>query len=394
MARRPHGTGSVYFDKTKDRWVGTYEAGWTKRGTRRRRSVSAKTERGARQTLLAAIRTAEEAEAPATGGKPTVKRWADVWLEQTKTALRPGAWATDRSQVNNWIVPAIGHRRLDQLGPADVRAVHRAMHTAGGAPSSIRRAHAVLGKMLKDAILAGHRVPQGALLVDGPGVGTAGRDAIALIDALAILAVASKRPDASRWVAALLQGMRPAECLGLTWEAVDLEANTLTISWQLKALPYNALRDRTSGFRVPIGYEARQLVGAKHLVRPKTSAGWRVVPLVPWMAAAMTAWREAAPTSPHGLVWPQADGAPRSDKDDRAVWREVCRQAGLEVVPDLYAARHTTATLLREGRVDDETIKAVMGHASILSTRDYLHTDTTRTRAALEQIAGRLELGL
>lgn len=418
-ARRPHGTGSVFQEHTpecpaavtvtdpdgtrrkerpehkcKGRWVGTYEAGWTKRGTRRRPKVTAATERGARQKLLAAIRKAEEAEAPSTGGKPTVKRWADVWLEETKDSLRPKSWATDRSQVNNWIVPAIGHRRLDQLGPADVRAVHRAMRDAGGAPSSIRRAHAVLAKMLKDAILSGHKVPQGALLVDGPDVGDAGRDAIPLADALKILAVASERPDASRWVAALLQGMRPAECLGLTWDAVDLEAGTLTISWQLQALPYKVARDRASGFRVPIGHEARQLAGATHLTRPKTSAGWRVVPLVPWMAAALVAWRASAPASPYGLVWPGMEGADARATQDRDTWRELLAAAKVAEEHDLYAARHTTATLLRMARVDDETIKAIMGHASILSTQAYLHTDTTRTRAALEQIAGRLQLGL
>ncbi|MFD6178182.1 MULTISPECIES: site-specific integrase [unclassified Isoptericola] len=115
----------------------------------------------------------------------------------------------------------------------------------------------------------------------------------------------------------------------------------------------------------------------------------------------------AAYQNRHGLVWPQADGRPRRDDDDRAAWYEITdeahvavtepsrREDGPEIIgrrPDLYEARHTAATLLRMGRVDDTTITAILGHASILSTKAYLHTDRTRTHAALAGAAGRLGL--
>lgn len=430
--RRPHGTGSVYQEctatcpkpvvvtdedgtrrkerpphKCPGRWIGTYEAGWSKNGTRRRPKVVAKTERGARAKLKEAIAKNTVDGTPADGGKVSLKVWAERWLDHRADSVRPKTWKTDRSQVRNAIIPAIGHRRLDQLSPTDVRALHRYMDAAGGQPSSIQRAHMTLGKMLRDAMLEGHTVPQRVLLVDGPGMGENDRDAIPLPDALAILAVASKRPDASRWVAALLQGMRPAECLGLTWDAVDLVAGRIDVSWQLQPLPYRVPRDRSSGFQTPRGHEVRQLVGTMHLVKPKTKAGTRVIPLVPWMSSALEAWRKVAPKSPHGLVWPRPDGSPQSDKEDRAVWYAIATEAqvaitepnpgeGPEVhgrLPDLYEARHTVATMLRAAGVDDATITAILGHASILSTMSYLHTDQTRTRAALEQMASKLGLG-
>lgn len=431
MARRPQGTGSVYQEHLKScppaivvtdadgttrkerpkhkctgRWVGSYDAGWTKNGTRRRPRVIAATERGARQKLAEALRKLEATEAPSVGGKPTVKVWAERWLENRIEKVRPSTWKTDRSQVRNSIVPAIGHRRLDQLSPADIRAVHRLMDTAGAPASSVQRAHAVLGKMLKDALIEGYAVPQRVLLIDGPGVGENDRDAIPVPDALSILQVVSGRPDASRWVAALLQGMRPAECLGLTWSAIDFDAGRIDVSWQLKPLPYKVARDRSSGFQTPRGFESRQLVGAMHLVRLKTKAGMRIIPLVPWMSAALLAWREVAPSSPHGLVWPQSNGAPQSDKDDRAAWYAICDAAQVSItepnpgegpdvhgrLPDLYEARHTAATLLRAAGADNETITAIMGHASILSTMAYIHTDQTQTLAALSSIAGTLGL--
>jgi len=399
--RRPHGTGSIYHDDARDRWVGSIELGWTSRGTRRRKRVIGTSERSVRTKILKVMRTAEAAEAPIVGGKPTVRTWAEQWLTITADRLRPTTWATNRSAIRLWVIPTIGHRRLDTLTPADVRAVTRAILTAGRSPATARRAQAVLEGMLREAVMEGHSIPQRVLMVDGPAPGEHDRDAIPLHDALAILAVASARPDASRWVAALLQGMRPAECLGLTWDCVDLDAGTIDVSWQLKPLPYVISRDRSSGFRVPPGFTARRLDGALHLVRPKTASGHRLIPLVPWMATALAAWHQTGPASPHGLVWPRQNGRPQTDAADRQGWVCVVDAAQVARVDGttgrryaLYEARHTTATLLREAGRDDQTITSIMGHASILSTRAYLHTSSDRTLTALTDLADRLGLGM
>lgn len=395
MTRRPHGTGSVYYDPARDRWVGAYEAGWTTRGTRRRRKIYAATEKAARAKLVKALR--ETQDPTSTVGRMTVKRWAEEWLDITQRRLRPATWATNRSTVGKWIIPTIGHKRLDTLTPADVRAVTRAMLDADLAPASAHRAQAILEKMLRDARSEGHTVPERVLDVEGPGASENDRDAIPTDDALALLAAAVDTPDETRWVAAFLEGMRQAECLGLTWECVDLERGLIDVSWQLKALPYNVPRDRSSGFRVPDGYVARHLVGATHLVRPKTAKGRRVIPLVPWMVDALTLWRTQAPESPHGLVWPAADGGPRRPETDRAAWYALQEAAGVQHRSGrpyvLHEIRHTSATLLRMGGADDQTITAILGHASILSTNAYLHTDQERVRAASALLAERLGLG-
>jgi len=398
MTPRPKGTGSVYEDKARGRWIGTYEAGWTTRGTRRRRKVYGHTEAEARRKLTRALRdtTADDD----TGTRPTVKRWADRWLDTTAHTLRPTTWRTNRSQVSMWIVPTIGHKRLDVLTPGDVRAVTRAILDAGRSPATAHRAQAILEKMVRDAMLEGHHVPDRVLLVTGPAVGENDREAIPLPDALLLLDAASHHTDGSRWVAAFLQGMRQAECLGLTWDAVDLVAETIDVSWQLKALPYKVARDRSSGFRVPDGYVARPVRGALHLVRPKTQSGRRIIPLVPWMASTLAAWREVCPPSVHGLVWPRPDGDPRTDSEDRAAWYALQADARVARVDGTqgrhyltHEIRHTSATLLREAGVDDQTITAILGHASILSTKAYLHVTDARRREALEAVALRLRLG-
>jgi integrase len=388
--QRRKGTGSIY-QNSRGQWVASIEAGWTERGTRRRLTLKAQSEAEVRSKLADAQRRIA-AEGPVTSlATITVKRWADQWLINRQRIVRPGTFVSDRSAVQRWITPVLGHYRLDSLSPADIRKVAAAQETAGLALPTMQRTHAVLGKILADAVAEGYHVSPRARETKGPGSGASTRQALSVEDAMRILAVVAERPDVSRWVAALREGLRPAEALGLTWDMVDLDAATMTLAWQLKALPYVERRDPTSGFRVPRGFESRHLTGAYHLVRPKTRAGIRVVPLVPWLVDALKVWREQAPKSPHNLVWAHNDGSPRSAESDRAQWYHIVDTAEVMVtLPDgttrrplLYEARHTAATLLLAGGIDDTTIKAVLGHSSILSTQAYLHTDHARTRAAL-----------
>lgn len=397
--QRSKGTGSVY-QNSRGQWVAAIEAGWTPRGTRHRLTLKARTETEVRARLAEAQRRIVT-EGPAAAFRTvTMKRWADQWLAERQRVVRPGTFVSDRSAVRRWIVPAIGHLRLDSLTPSDIRKVTAAQEEAELALATMQRTHAVLGKLLADAVADGYQVCQRARETAGPGLGPSPRQSLTVADAMKILAVAATRLDASRWVAALVEGLRPAEALGLTWEMVDLDNETMTLAWQLKAVPYVQHRNPDSGFRVPRGFESRHLQGAYHLVRPKTRAGSRVVPLVPWLADALETWRGRA-SSRHGLVWPRDGGAPRSAEFDRRQWCEIADQAQVTVtLPDgrtrrplLYEARHTAATLLLANGIDETTIRAVLGHSSVLSTQSYLHTDQTRTRAALVASANLLGLG-
>lgn len=399
--QRGKGTGSIYRN-SRGQWVASIEAGWTERGTRRRITLKARTEAAVRHRLAEAQKLIEAGGISAQSFcSITMKCWADRWLEQRQLIVRPGTYVSDRAGVHRWIVPTIGHIRLEALTPRDIRKVAAAQESAGLALPTMQRTHAVLGKLLSDAVAEGYRVPQRAREAGSPGVGASPRQPLGAQDATRILSVAAHRPDASRWFAALLQGLRPAEALGLTWDMVDLDAATITLAWQLKALPYIQFREPESGFRVPRGFEYRQIHGAYHLVRPKTRAGNRVIPLVPRLVSELESWARHAPRSECGLVWPREDGTPRSAEFDRRQWYEIAEEAGVTVtLPDgstrrplLYEARHTTATLLLANGTDETTIKAVLGHSSVLSTQSYLHTDTTRTRAALAAAAKLVGLG-
>jgi integrase len=324
----------------------------------------------------------------------TVEEWAATWLPIQERERRPKTYAGYRSAVTTWIVPTIGQRPLAALGPADLRAIADALRSAGRAATTARYIQTVLIKMLRDAIVEGHAVPTRALAAKRSATATNDRTSIPLEQATAILRVAAGDPDGSQWAAAFLQGLRQGERLGLTWDCVDLEAGTMEISWQLQSLTHAV--GRSGPLRLPDDYVHRQLYGSLSLVRPKTGHGRRVIPLVPWMTESLRVWRAVAPPSPHGLVWPRPDGQPMSTHADRARWRALQDRSGARHPSGRYwvghEIRHTTATLLMNLGVDETIRMAILGHASIETTRRYQHTDLEHARAALAGAAAVLGL--
>lgn len=394
-SRRQYGTGSVW-QRSDGRWYGVIEDGWSATGKRKRVTVSAKTEALCKARLKERQRQIASEGTSDASVRTTVKAWSETWLEMTRRTLRPKPWATDRSAVRTWIVPTIGHKRLDQLAPADMRKVAEAQRAAGRSTSTALRTHTTLTSMLRAARQEGHQVPARVLETKAPIKAVHDRTAMSVPEALAMLHVASFLPHGSRWAMAFLHGMRQGECLGLTWDRVDLDAGLVTVEWELQSLPYAEPRNPASGFRIPDGLPVRHLVDGYHLLPPKSRAGFRVVPLVPAMREALEDWKAIAPDNPHDLVWPTAEGRPANEKHDREEWHALQGTANVGHPSGRYyhphEARHTTATQLLEAGVDPHQITALIGHSSILTTRMYQHPGQRASLEAMQAVAGVLEL--
>lgn len=388
------------------RWRGQVTDGFLPSGRLRRRYVHGKTKDEARDAKKKLLRQVAKGEA--ISGKITVKGWADQWLPIQRHRLRPNTYVDYRTAVTKWIVPTIGGRRLSLLTPADVRLVGDAVRKAGHTSTTAALRQTILTKMLRDAVQEGHDVPARVLAVKRPAKAVHDRDATDLGHAITMLKTSIDSPQPGRWIAGFLQGMRQGECLGLMWDAVDLDHGIIDVSWQLDTLPSEhgcgkpARRAWPCGYKragscpsrifiTPDGYEVRQLNGAAHLTRPKTARGQRLIPIVPPMAAALAAL-------PHrsGLVWPGVDGKPQSDHADITAWRALQDAAKVRHSSGRYYTvhemRHTTATLLMSLGVDETVRTAILGHSSITVTRGYQHADMTQARAALEAAAVRLGL--
>jgi integrase len=155
-------------------------------------------------------------------------------------------------------------------------------------------------------------------------------------------------------------GARLAETLGLAWEDIDLDGQTISFSHQL---------DR-KGKRQPL----------------KTKRSRRCLEITPRLANGLRAHKLAsADTAPHGLVFVTREGTGHDHRNigGRVMARGV-KAAGLQAVehdgeviipaPTFHDLRHSHASALIAQGWDIEEVSARLGHANVATTqRIYVH---------------------
>lgn len=423
MTRREHGTGSVYQrcearygcppvengerpkHKCTARWYGVISVGWTADLKRDRVAVSAKSKREVQRKIQDAKRRSDAGEL-GSSDRMTVKQWVDKYLELRKLPpkpLSPKGWNAAASPLRKWVIPTIGHKRISALKPADVRAVAQAQYDAGLKTSTADATHRALMTALNRAIKEGISVPLQVMKADRPGASESDRMDVPLDHALACLAVAEGLPHGIRWALTLLYGTRQGETLGLvehdplTGEpCIDFDAGVIRLAWQLQTLKYKVKGKPQHGFEVPRDHVSVHLHGAYHLVRPKSKAGTRVLPMLPPVEEALKAWLRVRPTNTHGLVFPTVDGLPANDKSDREEWWAIQGTAGVGHPGGrwwhVHECRNLAATQLDEIGASDNVITSMLGHASILTSRGYMTAHLDAKRDAVGLVAERLGL--
>lgn len=415
--RRTKGDGSL-FKRGDGLWVACIEVPSPDDGKRRQKRVAARDYKTAlaklrklREDLAkGVITTGANAVVPVTD-ETTAAVWLRYWLDAIKGPhIRPNTFDYYDEAIRLHITPSIGEVRLNELTPGHIRAMLAAVNT----PANAQRAHKTVKIALKAAVVEGLIARNVAEAVAKPGHvkrvrGSLTSDAAKLVIRTAIDLQTSRDETspllATRWAAAFLTGARPGELLGLEWDRVDLTNGVFDLSWQLqqldrahgcgdpdKAGAYPCGKKRPSFCEQPRwdfsdGFVYRECIGSLVWTKPKTAAGTRIVPIVAPLRAMLDQHRAdtAAAPNPHGLVWHRRDGYPITRHDDAAAWRAVLTAAELPSV-EVYATRHTAATLLQELGVPREVRMRITGHSSAAAHDEYIHIDQTQTRAALGKL--------
>lgn len=402
---RAKGEGSI--SQRKDgMWMGSIELPPDGTGRRRRKYVYSKDQR----TLVAKL---DELKSETLDGlnldrSITVAKWLDYWLPHVhKERIRPTTYRDYGYTINN-ICSAIGHKRLVELAPADIRRMHTVI---GKGERRAQKAHVVLHRALKDAVAEGIIKRNVVDVVDAPNVRSGQRKALPITDVQRLLAYAKancNKMESTRWLFAFLTGARPGETLGLTWDRVDLEHGAIDITWQLQQIKRahgcgKAIDGKwPCGHRhgghctnplwdVPVKFEYRPLHASLALTRPKSEAGKRWIPIIEPLRIALAELRsvDVGPNA-HNLVFHRADGSPVIPSEDLAAWHALARGAGIisgeETLP-LYTARHTAATVLRAAGADEQTRMEIVGHNSPEVTRIYAHADQARNSTMMDALS-------
>ncbi|MFB9464558.1 site-specific integrase [Streptomyces cinereospinus] len=177
------------------------------------------------------------------------------------------------------------------------------------------------------------------------------------------------------YVLALVLGMRRGELLGLRWDAVDSDRETLIVERALQ-----------------------RVSGELRLVRPKTLASVRTVPLPPAVVKALTEHRErqaqeraAAGTEwkENGLIFTSRIGTPLGPDNLRRSLYPLRKRLGLEI--RFHDLRHSAVSLLLDLGVPPHIVRQIVGHSDIgVTMKIYAHASLDEQRKALRRLGEQL----
>lgn len=399
---RGKGESSVYKDG-RGYWTAAVELPALD-GKRRRRVIRNK-DKGAVLAKLDETRAQLRADGDIPTANMTVEDWFRYWLRTiVAQEVRPKTAERYRQVTEKWVVKTIGTTRLSQVTPMILRRVTDAMLRAGQSSTTALTAHRIMSVSLEWAVREGRLPSNPAKRMAAPRKAVKTLDVLELDEAVALLerALKPKEKDAfngALWATTLLTGARRGEVLGLQ---ADRVTDVLDISWQLQRFTWEhgcggtclhrrgaECPDRT--VTMPADYEYQHLDGGLFLTRPKSRAGWRLVPLVEPLKSILRKHLESNPPGQHGLVFTN-NGRPIDPNDHSREWKAMLKVMGIDRNIRLHDVRHATVDLLSLAGVPDDMIMAIVGHSSRMMTHAYRRrNDVPRMRKALEDLSALMQ---
>ena len=257
---------------------------------------------------------------------------------------KPYKPSTLRGYRRGWrkIDAELGAHRLTDIRRGDLQAMVDRWAAQGMAAQTIRNTLNPLQTLYRRAIQRDRVSVNPAANLDTPRPQN-GRDRFATRDEAAELIAAAPEADRAAWAAAFYAGLRRGELRGLRWADVDLAAGLIHVrrSW-----------DDVEGE-----------------IEPKSRGSVRRVPIVPALAAALTAHQAATGRSGDDLVFGRTASEPLAPTSLRKRALAAWAAAGLRPIT-LHEARHSFASLMIAAGANAKALSVVMGHATVSLTFD------------------------
>lgn len=299
---------------------------------------------------------------PARQGEPTLEEHLREWLELAKPWLRISTWTGYRANLENHVIPALGHLRLSEVTPDLLNSLYARLLSgghlrtkAGLSPSTVRQVHIALRNAIKEAVRSGRLIQSPVEYCLPPrAVRFSQYDRTWSPEEInTFLKVVSGDRLYAAWELAALTGMRRGEILGLRWMDLDLPRSQLHVRQTLLAV-----RD--------------ELVVSE----PKTKPGRRTIPLPKESRQSLSRHRrevvrarKVAPDRSE-LVFLRPDGQPVHPDRFTREFSRIVKQTGLPKIR-LHDLRHSFATLALASGVHPKLVSDVLGHAQFTVTLDF-----------------------
>ncbi|GIH97993.1 tyrosine-type recombinase/integrase [Planobispora takensis] len=372
--RRANGEGTIY-QRKDGRWEGAAFV-LASDGTYKRVRKYGKTREEVHGKLVEVLDRSRRG-VPVSDRPWKLGEYLDYWLEHVASLrLRATTYAKYETMVRLYLKPGLGKQPLDRLRVARIQTFLNQQLNAGRSVGTVYAMKVTLSAALTRAMREELISINPARLVVLPSPQPSTVRPWTVDEARQFLKAAKPLPYYLPLTMLLIYGLRRGEVLGIGWENVDLDANTIRIAWQIQRIKGKLVR-------VPV----------------KTEAGKRTLPLIPFVRDAIIehaglqadAKRKAGKTwQDWGLVFASRTGGPIEPTNLGRAFDRVIKDNGLRRIR-LHDLRHTTGTMLKDLKVSPRDAKEILGHARISVTMEiYTHGDQDAHREAIERISGKL----
>lgn len=288
-------------------------------------------------------------------GKQSVKEYLLEWVENHgKANLRPSTFATYKGNINNHILPYVGHVSLNQLTPAMLDNMFSKLSDKGLSNSSVRYVQRILSVAMEAARKYRYIENNPAKDIITKFGKQGNTPAPYSIDQVRQLV---GNTIGTRWempvVLAGLYGLRISEVIGLRWQSVNLEKMQFSVNEQMP-------------FKIPAGTKIIEEMAP-------TKSSDRVLPItevtLPYFLRQYEAQarQKAFITSgggeyhDNGLVMSKPDGAPLRREKMSADFGALIRNLELPHIR-FHDLRHSAATNMHQLTGDFYTVGEILGH--------------------------------
>ena len=321
----------------------------------------------------------------------TVDEWFAFWQENLLTGLSPNTMRNYRERYECNAKAILGNLLLTEVKPMHCMAVFKSM-TGTYAGSTIRQAYITLGSMFKAAKENGlfDKHPMDGVRFDTPVKAPDEIRFLTVDEQQIFLSAAKHSHNYNQYALTLETGLRTGELIGLTWDCIDWQRRTLTVS---KTLEY---RFKSKSWRAG---------------PPKTRSSYRTIPLTDTAYHILQdlydarTYRKEAPELDQVLVYMDRktakpaemnlrdlvfvnfrSGMPAKNSSYDTHLYKLCECSGLKPF-SMHALRHTFATRAIECGVQPKILQKLLGHASIKTTMDrYVHVTDESLFQAVRQL--------
>lgn len=293
----------------------------------------------------------------------------DEWLPAIKGEVAPSTYVNYRGQVESYVIPALGHRRLQDIRPAEISKLYSDLQESGRkqgegglSRTSTRNVGIVLGRALETAVDWGYLIANPAKKAKKPTREPREMRIWTPEQVKAFLQFERDTREYPIWRLALYTGARRGEILGLSWDGVDLDAGRLSIYQSLNNVDNQPILRKTtktkSGKRL-IALDGETVTVLREHRRRQSEERLRAGPL----------WNNE-----HNLLFVDELGKRLKPETVTRRFNARTKASGLPRIR-FHDLRHSFASNALRAGVNVKVISERLGHADIgITLSTYAHT--------------------